>query len=396
MPAASSPLRRPPLGFIFLITVSGILANSVISPNIPDILADLGQPSDRAGLLVSISPLPGIFMAPVVGLLADRFGRRRILLPCLVLFGFAAMAAALAPTFELLLAARFVQGIGGAGLVNLAVVIISDNWDGLERTKRIGQNSAVLTVCLAVIPSIAGLIGERFGWRYAVGIGVLALPIAVAGVFVLDDVRPGLTTTYADQLRASLRVIRQPQLLTFFLSGVLLFVVVFGVFLTALPVHLEEDFGLAAGSRGLLLSVSAVGSTVAAFNLGRIRSVTSIRPLLVGSCGFVALAAAAVALAPSVAVMIPALLLYGVGDGIAIPALQDLASAAAPTAQRAAVIAVWVSCVRLGQFLGPLASAAVFGATSTTVAMLLGAFIFGLLALFLVVAPLEPAEGQVA
>lgn len=388
--------RRPPLGFIFSVTVAGILANSVLAPNIPDILADFDQPSSQAGLLVSISPLPGIFMAPVVGILADRYGRRRVLLPCLVVFGLGALAAALAPAFGFLLAGRFAQGIGGAGLINLAVVLISDHWEGLERTKLIGRNSAVLTICLAIVPSIAGLIGEHLGWRYAIGLGLFALPVAAAGAVILDDVRPGTDQTIGAQLRDSWAVVRQPRLLTFFASGILLFLVIFGVFLTALPVHLEEDFGLSAGSRGLLLSVSAVGSTVAAFNLGRIRAVVAARPLLVASCAFIAVAAAGVGLAPTVGLIIPALLLYGLGDGIAISAIQDLAAGAAPAAQRGAVIAVWVMCVRIGQFLGPLTASAIFAASSTTVAMVLGAVLFGVLALFLTVAPIYPETGSVS
>ncbi|MEZ5255847.1 MAG: MFS transporter [Ilumatobacteraceae bacterium] len=75
-------LGRPPLWFIFSVTITGILANTLISPNIPDILADLGQPKSRAGLLVGIGPLPGVVVAPIIGILADRLGRRRTL-PCL-------------------------------------------------------------------------------------------------------------------------------------------------------------------------------------------------------------------------------------------------------------------------------------------------------------------------
>ena len=105
--------RRPPLWFIFSVTVAGILSNSVLTPNIPDILSDFGQPDGRAGLLVAVSPLPGVVMAPIIGILADRFGRRRVLLPCLVTFGVAAVLASLAPTFPALLVHAFCRGLVG-------------------------------------------------------------------------------------------------------------------------------------------------------------------------------------------------------------------------------------------------------------------------------------------
>ncbi len=108
------------------------------------------------GVLVSAGTLPGIVMAPVIGLLADRYGRRAVVVPCLVAFGVCGALAGLAPSFGALVAIRFLQGAASAGLVNLAVVIIGDHWDGTDRIRRLGQNSAVLTVSLAVFPPVGG------------------------------------------------------------------------------------------------------------------------------------------------------------------------------------------------------------------------------------------------
>ena len=74
----------------------------------------------------------------------------------------------------MLLLCRLLQGVGSAGLINLAVVLIGDHWTGLERARRVGQNAAVLTVSLAVFPPIGGALTQLGGWRlafapYAVG-----------------------------------------------------------------------------------------------------------------------------------------------------------------------------------------------------------------------------------
>jgi MFS family permease len=90
--------------------------------------------SPTAGVFVTAGTLPGILMAPVIGVLADRYGRRAVPLSCPVRFGTFGLISALAPSFELLLLARLLQGIGAAGLINLAVVLIGDHWTGLERT----------------------------------------------------------------------------------------------------------------------------------------------------------------------------------------------------------------------------------------------------------------------
>jgi MFS family permease len=91
--------RRPPLAFIFAMTLTGILNNTLVTPALPDILDDLGVSPERSGILVAAGSTAGIVMAPVVGILADRYGRRLVLTACLAVFGTFGGVAALAPTF---------------------------------------------------------------------------------------------------------------------------------------------------------------------------------------------------------------------------------------------------------------------------------------------------------
>lgn len=180
---AEPPLRgaaSPGLPLIFTVTITGILANTLVGPAIPDILDAFDQPDARAGWFVASGTLPGILMAPVIGVLADRLGRRAVLVPCLAAFGAFGLLSAAAPSFEVLLGLRVLQGLGSAGLINLAVVLIGDHWTGLERARRVGQNAAVLTVSLAVFPPVGGLLTELGGWRlsfapYAVGLATAVL-----------------------------------------------------------------------------------------------------------------------------------------------------------------------------------------------------------------------------
>ena len=383
---------KPPLWFIFSVTVSGILANTLLSPNIPDILSDLGQDEAMAGRLVASAALPGVFVAPMIGIAADRIGRRRVLLPCLVLFGVAGLGTSVAPTFGWLLAIRVAQGIGGAGLINLVVVMIGDHWTGKERTALIGRNSAVLTLCLALVPSFSGIMAELTHWRYSLAVSGLALPVAAVGYRVLPAVDTRSDRTVGDQLRQTAIAIRQPVLLAVMMSSFVLFMVIFGVFLTVLPVHLNQEFGMGPGLRGIILSTPAIGSTLAAFNLGRIRSRFSLRSVLVGSGIFISAAAMGISLAPTIAVVVSFLIMYGLGDGLTISTLQDATASSAPDGQRASMMAGFVSATRLGQTLGPLGAAAIFAATSTTTAMMAGAVLFAGVTIGFLFGPIDEAN----
>ncbi len=385
----STETRRPPIWFLFSVTGVGVLANTMITPNIPDILDAFDRSDGAAGLLVASGALPGVLLAPVIGVLADRFGRKRVLLPCLLLFACGALLGALAPSYSALIGGRLLQGAGGAGLINLALVLIADNWEGLDRTKLIGRNSAVLTAALAVLPLLSGVIAETSSWRASIAVGIVAAPVAAAGLFLLPEARPSSNTSVSRQLRGALAATRQPVLLFVFAAGFLLFVVIFGVFLTAFPVHLEERFGLGPGTRGLVLSFSALGAIVVSFNLGRIRAAVPLRLLLVVSSGCVVASALGLATAPVLGLVLLATVLYGFGDGVLIPALQDVASSVSEPEQRASVMAAWVVAVRAGQTVGPIGAALIFAQWSTSTAMIIGALIFAAVGVMFLFGPID-------
>ena len=364
--------RRSLFVLILAVTGTGIMGNTLLAPAIPDILDEFGVSDSGAGLLIAATSFPGIFMAPVMGVLADRLGRRRVLVPCLATFGVFGTAAALAPSFAFLIAARLGMGLGAAGLINLAVVLIGDYWGPVDRTRLIGRNAAFLTVCIAVMPPIGGILTDLGSWRLALAPYSLAAVTAVFAWRMLPPDRPDATVSVREQLGGVGDVVRQPAVLTIMIGGAVSFVLIFGVFLSTLPIHLENEFGYGASMRGLFLALPAIPSTIVAFNLQRIRERISARVLLVGcslafATGFLLIGAGEVA-----ALIVLGCAVYGIGEGGLIPTLQDRAVELSPPEHRGAVVAVYVGAARLGQTVGPLGAAALFGATSTFLALRVG------------------------
>ncbi|CAN5807425.1 MFS transporter [soil metagenome] len=345
---------------IFAITVTGIMANTMIAPAIPDILDDLGVAQSRAGLLLAAATLPGVVVAPVIGLLADRYGRREVLVPCLAVFGLAGGLSSFAPTFPALIGLRLLQGVGSAGLINLAVVVIADHWKGADRARVIGQNSAVLTVSLAVLPPLGGTLTDLAGWRasfapYWMGLVTAVIAAKVLGASPHRDVRVGL------QVREALGYLRSARVLAAMGSGMMFFVLIFGLMLTVLPLYLAEDFGLGATERGLVLGLPALTATAGALALGRLTKRVGARRMVLNGSEVVAVAFAIVAEASVLAVVVLGALLYGFGEGATIPSLQAIVAGAAPSSSRGSVVAVWVGGVRAGQTVGPLLAGVALG-----------------------------------
>lgn len=391
MPTSAVAAPRHLVPLVMATTLTSIMGNSLLAPLVPDILDDFGRGDSSAGLLIAAASLPGVVMAPIIGVLADRYGRRAVLAPCLLVFGVAGILIAAAPSFLFMLAARFALGLGAAGLVNLAIVLLSDHFEGEQRTRWIGINSGILTVALAVFPLLSGGLSELFGWRWSLapqGLGVVA---AIAAWRTLDRTRPADPPRLRDQLGGAGRALREPTIAASVAAAGVCFAVIFGIFLAALPNHLEDEFGLSAGWRGLVMGLPAVSASLVAFNIGRLRRRFTAGSLLIAAASVWVVAFALMGLAPALVLLGVGSLCYGLGEGAMIPSLQDAAVSRAPLAQRAAVMASWTASARLGQTVGPLAAAGLMAGPGTTAAILAGVIGAGVMLVLFAVTPLGRA-----
>jgi MFS family permease len=350
------------------------MANTLVTPATPDIVDDFGVGRAGVGLLLAAATAPGIFLAPIIGVLSDRYGRRAVVVPCLVIFGLAGGTAAFAPSYEVLLGLRLLQGIGSAGLINLAVVIIGDHWDGLERARMIGRNAAALTASIAVLPPLGGLLASLGGWRWTFAPYWIGLVTALAVLRYLGPSERG-TGTLGEQLRRTTPYLRMPIVIGSMGMAFVLFALVFGGFLTVLPVHLKDDFAVSAGFRGLVLGVPAIPSTIMALNLGRFRARFGAGPILVFGSLAIAVGFAVLAVAPTLPLLMLGPVIYGFGEGLMIPTLQDAVASAAPASSRGAIVASFVGVNRLGQTVGPVAAGGGLAAFSSEAVFLFGALL---------------------
>ncbi|UCF19590.1 MAG: MFS transporter [Gemmatimonadota bacterium] len=346
-------LRDPNLHVIFSVTLMAVLGVSSITPAFPQIAEELDLSAGAVGLLVAVFTLPGATLTPVLGVLGDRLGRKRVLVPSLILFAVAGTACGFARDFRLLVELRFVQGVGAAALGALNVTILGDLFSGWKRATVMGYNASVLSVGTALYPAIGGTLA-LLGWHYPFFLPILALPVAALVAFRLRNPEPRSKQKLSIYLKNTLISIRSPQALGLFLASLMIFVILYGAYLTYLPFLLRWSFDASPLLIGLLFSVTSAATAVTSFRLGRLaRRFTERVLVLIGFMSY-AIAMLAIPLAPGLWALLVPIVLFGVTNGISIPSVLTLLTSLAPPEYRAAFMSVNAMVLRMGQTLGPL------------------------------------------
>jgi EmrB/QacA subfamily drug resistance transporter len=160
-----------------------VLDNLVVSTAIPVIRVDLGASIEQLEWTVNAYTLTFAVFLLTGAALGDRFGRRRLFLVGLATFTAASAAAALAPSIEWLIAARALQGVGGAIVTPLTLTILSDAFPAERRGLAIGAWSGIAGLAIAMGPLVGGAVVEGISWQWIfwlnVPIGLVLLPMAL-------------------------------------------------------------------------------------------------------------------------------------------------------------------------------------------------------------------------
>jgi EmrB/QacA subfamily drug resistance transporter len=176
--------------------VLGICCMSLLIVGLDTTIVNVALPSIRASLHASVSGLQWTIDAytlvlasllMLAGSTADRIGRKRIFRAGLVVFSLGSLLCGLAPTLELLIAARVLQAIGGSMLNPVAMSIVRNVFDDpRERAQAIGLWGAVFGLSMALGPVVGGALVDSVGWRavFFVNVPIGAVAFVLTTAFV--------------------------------------------------------------------------------------------------------------------------------------------------------------------------------------------------------------------
>jgi EmrB/QacA subfamily drug resistance transporter len=183
------------LGLVFIsLAVSLIIVDStIVNVAIPSIVDELAITSTQVQWVQESYTLVFASLLLTFGTLADRYGRRRMLLVGVVVFAVSSVLAAAAQSGDLLIGWRVLQGVGGAMILPSTLSIINANFRGRERAIAFAVWGSTIGGMAAVGPVLGGWLTTYFSWRWAFGINVPFGILIVVGalLFVLESREPG-------------------------------------------------------------------------------------------------------------------------------------------------------------------------------------------------------------
>jgi EmrB/QacA subfamily drug resistance transporter len=189
--AVAGSARRRWAGLVFIsIAVALIIVDStIVNVAIPSIIEDLSITSTQVQWVQESYTLVFAALLLVFGTLADRYGRRRVLIIGVTIFALASILAAFAQTGDLLIGSRVIQGIGGAMVLPTTLSIINATFRGRERGIAFAVWGSTIGGMVAVGPLLGGWLTTYFSWRWAFGINIPFGILIIIGtlIFVIES-----------------------------------------------------------------------------------------------------------------------------------------------------------------------------------------------------------------
>jgi EmrB/QacA subfamily drug resistance transporter len=179
---AESRRRGWTLAIVSLGLFMVVLDNLVVSVALPSIHRDLGASIQALEWTVNAYVLSYAVLLLTGAALGDRYGRKRMFMAGIALFTLSSAAAALAPSIDLLIAARAIQGVGAAIATPLTLTLLADAFPPSRRGMAIGVWSGISGIAVALGPLVGGAVVQAASWQWIfwinVPIGVALVPLA--------------------------------------------------------------------------------------------------------------------------------------------------------------------------------------------------------------------------
>lgn len=352
-----------------LISVASIplimtLGNSMLIPVLPQISRELGISNLQVSMLITVYAVVAIVLIPVAGYLSDQYGRKKVIVPSLILAGIGGAIAGLAgllweqSAYMLILAGRFLQGIGAAGAFPIVIPLVGDMFQSEDEiSKGLGVVETSNTFGKVLSPILGSALAAVTWVLPFLSIPVFCLISLLLVMFLVKAPQQKKPKVKLGDFLHSVRDVFKQKgrwLYAIFIVGGICMFEVFGV-LFYLSSMLEDRFGIDGVTKGLILAIPLGALCLASFIVGKIIGKSKARMKWISFSGMLLLSVSVLSIGwfPGIVYIIGALVVAGVGIGAVLPCLDALITEGIEKEQRGTVTSFYSSMRFIGVSLGP-------------------------------------------
>lgn len=388
---------------LLLVMALPMMAFAPLSPALPAISAHFADVPNIDYLSRFVLTMPAIFIAllsPAAGFLVDRFGRKRLLLGSIVLYGVSGTSGAAFDSLTALLASRAVIGIAMAGVLTATTTLVGDYFAGRERQRFLGLRGAVVNYTAVFVNVLGGLIAT-VNWRASFVIFVVAfalLPLVARNLYEpAGQPRESQRAAARNGEHADARSGDGPSpdadpvpglFLAFAYALTIAWSMAFFMVPVQLPFFLRQIGAESPVTAGLAIAMSGFSVATISLFFARIRSRLSAEAMMGIGFGLVAVGYVLVANAGTAAPVFVAVAVSGSGFGFLMANVVVWILDNTPARVRGRVAGGITTAIFVGQFASPLVSqpianaaglAAAYATVAAAMAVIAGGFALYLL-----------------
>jgi MFS family permease len=347
------------------IVVMAVIGGSLVAPILPSMIEPLGTSNEMVGLVMSIYTLCALISTPMHGVLADRLGRKKVLVPAIILYGISGFSIVFADEFYSVLVLRGLQGIGAAGMMSLGVTLIGDIFTDKARAVAMGYRSSAQSFVNAGIPFISGTVAT-ITWFYPFYVYILAVPLALLVSIRLDIGETKSKTTLNDYFKSIFLVMKDRKTLWVYVSNLFVFIFLYCLIVYA-PILIVEKLELSTMYTGLMLSVGSAVAAITASQSGRLFYQFKNYKIITIGFIFCGTGLLMISFAFSFIYLLGCIVIWGIGFGLVFPALNTIVTQLVSSHLRAGIVSGFTTMTYIGQTISPPLFGFILGKTSLVI-----------------------------
>jgi len=340
-----------------------VLGNSMLVPILPEMQQQLNISKFQSSLVITLfSVTAGIFI-PVVGYMSDRFGRKAIIIPSLIVYGLAGIVAgfgAVWDSYATMIGARALQGLGAAGTAPIAMALVGDLYQGGEESKVLGLTEAANGLGKVVSPIIGSALAIIVWYAAFFAFPIFCALSLVAVIFLIQEPKQTKQKQPLGKYLKTIGHILQQKgrwLITSFFVGSLGLFTLFGILFYLSEILEKAPYNLEGVMKGVVLAIPLAGLVITAFTTGSLikKNGTLMRWLM-----NIGLALATLSLGLTLLFNKERLILFmtlitlsSVGTGLLLPCLNTMITGSVEKSQRGMITSIYNSLRFLGVAAGP-------------------------------------------